>query len=128
MGRRKRKLRVHRKGFRVKPTTYKRKGKTIHRKGYYVKPTTYMIKDRGKPGRGPKTITVKKGKLHPYSIRKPARVRHAILAKKVKRYGATSVYRALNAQVIFRKRIQPRQRQVFKADRDWVKQTYHIGR
>ena len=83
MGRRKRKLRVHRKGFRVKPTTYKRKGKTIHRKGYYVKPTTYMIKDRGKPGRGPKTITVKKGKLHPYSIRKPARVRHAILAKKV---------------------------------------------
>jgi hypothetical protein len=50
------KLTVHRKGFRVKPTTFKRKGKIIHRKGYVVKPTTFEIEDIGAPGRGRKVL------------------------------------------------------------------------
>jgi hypothetical protein len=59
-----RKLTVKRKGFRVKPTTFRRNGKLIHRKGFRVKPTTFQIEDRGAPGRGKKVIpTLRKGEL-----------------------------------------------------------------
>lgn len=37
----------------------KRKGYTT-KKGARVRPTTFLIKDRGKPGRGPEVITIKR--------------------------------------------------------------------
>lgn len=49
------KIIVHRKSFNVKPTTFKRKGKTIHRKGFHVKATSFKVKDRGKLGKTPKS-------------------------------------------------------------------------
>jgi len=105
----------------VKATTYKRNGKTIHRKAY-----CYERKDVGKPGKGPKLIEVEPGKLkkYGYSTKKSETARHRALAKAVKAYGALSVFRMLNAQVIFRKRQPDHAKSVFIKDRDWIKQKY----
>jgi len=107
----------------------RRRGFYIHRNGkrIYIPPTTYRIPDRGKRGRGKKVIPIREGKLAPYSIRLSARVRHRILARKIRKFGALSVYRALMAQVILRKRIQRKARRIFKADALWVKRRYGIG-
>jgi len=115
---RKRKIKV-----RVKATTYRRNGKIIHRRAY-----TYRRKDLGKPGRGPKIIPIEKGKLSKfgYSTKKSERARHAALNKAVKEYGTLSVYRMLNAQVILRKRTQPKARKIFEADRNWIAQKYRM--
>jgi len=115
---RKRTIRV-----KVKAATYKRNGKTVHRKGY-----TYERKDLGKSGKGPKVIPVKRGKLSRfgYSTKKSERARHAALNKAVDEYGALSVYRALNAQVILRKRTQKKTREIFEADKDWIAQKYRV--
>lgn len=43
----KRKIRIKRKGFYVRPTTYYRRGKRIKRKGFRVKPTSYVRKAKG---------------------------------------------------------------------------------
>jgi len=108
---------------RVKPTTYVRQGKVIHRRGY-----TYMRRDVGRPGRGPKLIPIEKGKLSRfgYSTKKSARARHAALNKAVKEYGALSVARMLQAQIILRKRTQPHVRRIFEEDRDWLEKKYGI--
>jgi hypothetical protein len=100
----------------------------VKKKRVYVPPTTFRIKDRGAPGRGKKIIPIKKGKLAPYSTALPAKRRRAILKKKIRRYGATSVYRSLMAQVIFRKRARDHAKSAFKQDAEWVKKTYGIGR
>ena len=124
---------------RVKPTTFRlpaktykirRKGKviTVHRKAKVVKRKgyTYKRKDVGKPGKGPKLIKIKKGKLvkYGYSTKKPASARRRALAKAVKAYGAATVWRMLHAQVILRKRTQKKVRRKFEVDRDWVAKKY----
>lgn len=108
---------------KVPATTYKRGGKTIHREAY-----TYERVDVGRPGKGPKLIPVEKGKLTKfgYSTKKSARARHEALRKAIKRYGALSVFRKLNAMVIVRKRTQPEAREIFEADRDWVRDQYKL--
>jgi len=108
---------------KVKATTYERNGKIIHRKAY-----TYEREDLGKPGKGPKVIPIEKGKLSEfgYSTKKSERARHAALNKAVEKYGALSVYRMLNTQIILRKRTQPKAREIFEADRDWIAQKYRM--
>jgi len=108
---------------KVPATTYTRAGKTIHRKAY-----EYNRKDVGRPGKGPKVIPIKKGKLrrYGYSTAKSDRARHRALKKAIKEYGALSVFKMLNAQVILRKRTQPKAREIFEADRDWVSQNYDV--
>jgi hypothetical protein len=108
----------------VKPTTFRRKGKTVKRKGYI-----YRRKDLGKPGKGPKLITIKeKGALtkHGYSTKKSIDARRRALAKAIREYGALSVFKKLNAQYVFRKRYDPRTASVFAADRDWVRDQYKV--
>ena len=119
------KIIVHRKGYHRK--AYTRKDGT-HVKATYVPPSTYKIKDRGAPGHGKKYFDIKKGKLAPYSTSLPERERHEILRKKIRRYGALSVFRALNAQVVLRKRENSKAKRIFKEDRDWVKRNYLKGR
>ena len=46
---------VHRRGYKRRAYTYRRNGKLIHVKATRVKPTTYKAKDRGKPGKTPKS-------------------------------------------------------------------------
>ena len=117
-GKRKRTIKV-----RVKATTYERNGRIIHREAY-----TYERKDLGKPGKGPKVIPIEKGKLSQfgYGTKKSERARHAALNKAVEKYGALSVYRMLNAQIILRKRTQPKAREIFEADRNWIAQKYRV--
>ena len=107
----------------------KRKGYYMHRNGkvIHVKPTIYKKKEDG-TGRHKGLIKVRKGKLQPYHIYKPETERHKILERKVKKYGATSIYRSLMAQVVFRKRMQPKERKIFREDAKWVKNKYHLGR
>jgi len=117
-------LLVRRKGYYRK--AYTRKG-GIRVKATRVKPTTYRIKDRGKPGRGKKIIPIEPGKLKKlgYSTSKSAAARHKALDKAVKKYGASTVWHMLHAQVILRKRTQPSKRKIFKADREYIKNKYH---
>jgi len=109
---------------RVKPTTYRRKGKTVHRKGY-----VYRRRDVGKPGKGPKLIVIKeKGALrkHGYSVKKSDVARHKALTSAIKEYGALSVYRKLMAQYVFRKNYDPRTAKVFLEDAEWVRDQYKM--
>lgn len=108
----------------VKPTTYRRRGKTVKRRGY-----TYRRKDLGKPGKGPKLIVIKeKGALrkHGYSVKKGEAARHRALASAIREYGALSVYRKLNAQYVFRKNYDPENAARFKADMEWVKENFKV--
>lgn len=121
---------VHRKGFHKR--AYERKGYT--RKGgvkvspakvkaTYIPPTTYKIKDVGAVGRGKKVVVIKrKGALKQlgYSTSASATQRHRALMKAFKKYGKPTVFKMLQAQVVLRKRTQPKARTVFVADRNWV--------
>jgi hypothetical protein len=111
---------VKKRGYRRK--AYRRKDGT-EVKAATVKPTTFKIKDRGKPGRGPKLIKIK-GHLDGYHVDLSAEERHAVLRKAVKKYGIARVWRRLHAMVIMRKREQPAARAVFERDRDWVADTF----
>lgn len=73
-------------------------------------------------------IPVEKGKLSKfgYSTRKSDVARHRALNKAVDEYGALSVYRKLSAQVILRKSRQPKAREVFEEDADWIAENYKV--
>ena len=91
-----------------------------HRKG-----CTAARRDLGKPGIGPKMISiVEKGSLkkYGYSTDKAMGPRHEALERAIRKYGALSVFRKLNVQVTLRKRTQPAVRHVFAADAEWVRQ------
>jgi len=95
---------------------------TSHRRGYVA-----VRKDLGKPGIGPQLIPiVEKGSLtrFGYSIKESANKRRKALEKAIKKYGALTVERKLNAQVILRKRTQPKAREVFESDAEWVRNQY----
>jgi hypothetical protein len=86
--------------------------------------TTFLIKDVGAPGRGEKLFKVKKGKLlkYGYSSHLPAATRRTALRKADKAYGSVKLWRMLNAQVLFRKRAGDDAKNVFLADREWVRE------
>jgi len=115
-----RQLTVKRKGYWRKEYTRKDGVKV---KRTWVPAATFKIPDRGKKGRGKAIIPVSDGKLTKlgYSTSLPAKKRRSALKKAIKKYGATSVFRMLNAQVILRKRIQRGAKKRFLADRNWVK-------
>jgi hypothetical protein len=95
---------------------------TPRRKGYMA-----VREDIGKPGVGPKLIPImEKGTLtkHGYSIKKGEQARHATLKKAVEEYGSLSVFRKLKAQETLRKRTQPKAREVFASDADWIRDQY----
>lgn len=90
-----------------------------HHKAY-----TAVRKDLGKPGIGPRVILImEKGSLskYGYSTKKSDRARHDALDKAIKQYGAMTVFRKLQAQVILRKRTQPKVRDIFAKDAEWVR-------
>jgi len=122
------KITVRRKGFWRGPYSYRRGGKVIHVKRHFVPPTTFTIRDRGKKGKGPKVIPIKRGALtkHGYSTKKSAKARHAALKKAIKEYGALSVYRKLMAQDILRKRQRGGANRVFQEDAEWVKRNFKV--
>jgi len=119
------KLTVHRKGYRRKAYSYYKPSisKTVHVKATYVDPATYKIEDRGAPGRGKKVIPIK-GKLDGYSTSMPTEQRRNLLSRLVAKYGVAKVWRKLHAMVVMRKRTRGPAYEIFKADRDWVADTF----
>lgn len=114
-----RKLTVHRKGYHRKAYVRKSGAKV---KAAYVPPTTYKIEDIGAPGRGKKVFKVRKGLLKKvgYSTHLPDEERHRALRKADKLYGSVRLWRMLNAQLVYRKRIPDGVKSTFQEDRDWV--------
>ncbi len=94
------------------------------------------IKNRGAPGKwttmhkekgiGP----LKAGRLSAfgYGSEKVERARHVALNKAIAAYGATAVYRMLNAVYVYTKRTNPSKSALYKADRDWVGAAHGLGR
>lgn len=75
---------------------------------------------------GPGIGALKEGKLVKvgYAATKSKTARHGALKKAVKRYGALSTFRKLNAVAIYTKRSSKGRSKTFKTDRNWVKKTF----
>jgi len=118
-------VRAHRK---KKTWKVHRRGKTYTARAR-KKTWTVKRKDIGYLGKGSPTgvkIPVRAGRLKAvgYSTSLPASKRHAALDRAVKKYGATTVWRMLNAQVIFRKHARNGAKRVFLADREYIHKKY----
>lgn len=104
-----------------------RKAYVSHRRGKTIRVKAHRIHDVGAAGKwhGP-GIELKEGKLGAvgYSTEKPKTSRHTSLRKAVKRYGALSTFRKLQAVGTLTKRTSGKKSKTFLADRDWVKKTY----
>jgi len=84
MGRRK--ITVHRKGYRRKGYTIHRNGKTIRIPPTTIKPTTYKMVDKGKKGKTPKSKRWFKPKVHTgWKKTDPAKTRRRKLLNAVKK-------------------------------------------
>jgi hypothetical protein len=110
------------------------RGRTTYRvypKASSVLVQSSCIKDRGLPGKGPRSgrgITVKKGELsrYGYNAHLSEEARHAALRRAMKVYGPLSVYRKLNAVAQLTKRTAPEAHKIFKTDREWVQKHFEM--
>ena len=96
------------------------------------------IPDVGIPGKGlTKGLTkgqgigpLRQGELARFGYKKVIELstarRHLALAAAVKEYGALSVWRKLNAVYIYTRHSSPASSEVFRSDRDWIKEHYGI--
>lgn len=115
-------------------------GFTVRRKGklYTVKPTMRSIyvpagciKDRGLPGKGPRSGVsfgkLRKGDLirYGYQYRLADKSRHVALKKAIKQYGRLSVFHKLDAIAKLSKRTAPDASAIFSRNRDWVASQPH---
>ena len=127
----KRLLEIHRRGYKRKAYTMHRKRKKIYVKATRVKPTTYKARDRGKPGKTPKS----KQWFHPkrklkvgsreWKATHKAASRRRILASLVKRRGYATVVRELNA--LRNVTTDAKTKQAATADMKWLKKKYKGG-
>ena len=116
-------------------------GFTVRRKGtvYTVRPKVNTvrvppacIKNRGLPGKGVKEGEgigkLRKGELikYGYQYRLSDSLRQAALKKAIKRYGALSVYRKLDAVAKLSLRTAPDANKIFVRDRDWVQGNFEL--
>jgi hypothetical protein len=107
----------------------------VRRKGklYTIRPTARSIhvpagciKDRGLPGKGPRSGEgfgkLRKGDLikYGYQYRLSDALRHRALKKAIKQYGKTTVFHKLNAVAKLSKRTAPNASDIFSRDRNWV--------
>ncbi len=131
---------ISRKGYVRRFTSgVKASGYTVKRKDgttytvYPKKAKTYVksacVKDlglKGKAAPGQQIGPLRKGELkkHGYVYRLPSEKRHNALRKAVTEYGALSVYRKLNAVAKLAQRTAPDASAAFKADRNWIRNTY----
>jgi hypothetical protein len=116
-------------------------GFTVRRKGtvYTVRPKVNTvrvppacIKNRGLPGKGVKEGEgigkLRKGELikYGYQYRLSDSLRQAALKKAIKRYGALSVYRKLDAVAKLSLRTAPDASGIFVKDRNWVRENFEL--
>jgi len=110
----------------------------IRRKSYIRRGTrvaSRCIKDVGNPGKGfggpGKGIgSLRQGELaqfgYDHVVSVPVGKRHLALARAVKAFGALSVWRKLNAVYVYTRNTAPASSAIFKADRDWIKESYGL--
>jgi hypothetical protein len=114
--------------------TVRRKGTvyTVRPKANTIRVPAACIKDRGLPGKGPKEGEgigkLRKGELikYGYQYRLSDSLRQAALKKAIKRFGALSVYRKLDAVAKLSLRTAPDASKIFSRDRNWVKENYEL--
>lgn len=127
---------ILRKGYTRKyRSAVAQSGFTVRRKGklYTIRPTSRSIhvpasciKDRGLPGKGPRSGKgfgqLRKGDLikYGYQYRLSDALRHRALKKAIQQYGRTSVFHKLDAIAKLSKRTAPNASDIFARDRAWV--------
>lgn len=89
--------------------------------GIKVRATAFQITNRGKPGRGPKLFTLKKGRLSRYGY--PEAGRNA-LNRAVESNGPLAVFRRLQALMILTKRTDPAKSAKYRGNRNWLRTKY----
>lgn len=101
---------VRRKGYTRKAFTAKRGGKKVRIGKARVRPSTFKIRDRGKPGRGPKLVPpLAKGALGgPGFFDRPRNQQKQIIFRRAKRMGERKVVGELRALQVFFKTTEPR--------------------
>ena len=114
-------------GFTVrrKGTTY-----TVRPKANTVKVNASCVKNRGLPGKGvgEGIGKLRKGDMikYGYQYRLSDSLRQIALKKAIKRYGALSVYRKLDAVAKLSVRTAPDASKIFVRDRNWIKENYEL--
>jgi hypothetical protein len=111
--------------------TVRRKGTvyTVRPKANTIRVPASCIKNRGLPGKGPDGIgKLRKGELikYGYQYRLSDSLRQSALKKAVKRYGALSVYRKLDAVAKLSLRTAPDASKIFTRDRDWIRENFSL--
>lgn len=114
----------------------KQAGRRITRKAHWryirgmkIRVPAKKVRDMGARGKwaskhGPGIGKLEEGGLTGYSPSLSKTVRHTKLRKSVKRHGALSTFRKLNALATYTKRTAKGKSKTAKADRNWVKKTY----
>jgi hypothetical protein len=114
-------------GFTVrrKGTTY-----TVRPKVNTIKVNASCVKNRGLPGKGvgEGIGKLRKGEMikYGYQYRLSDSLRQTALKKAIKRYGALSVYRKLDAVGKLSVRTAPDASKIFVRDRNWVKDNFDL--
>lgn len=106
-----------------------RKAYVSHRRGKTIHVRSSHIKDVGAPGKwkslhGPGIGELKPGGLSGYATTGSKTARHSAIRKAVKKTGALSTFRKLNALATYTKRTAKSKSKVAKTDRNWVKKTF----
>lgn len=103
------KLTIHRRGYTRKAYTARRNGKTVKIGKSRVSPSTFKIRDRGKPGRGPKVVPpLAKGALGgPGFFNRPSEQQEKMVFNRAKRLGERKVVGELRALQVFFKTTNP---------------------
>ncbi len=121
---------VRKQGFTVRRST----GRVyrVYPKAKEMLVESKCVKDLGLPGKGPRSGKgigrLRKGELkrYGYSFRLSESQRHAALQEAVKHYGATGVYRKLNAVAKLTMRTIPSAAKTFASDRNWVRSRFSM--
>ena len=114
-------------GFTVrrKGTTY-----TVRPKVNTIKVNASCVKNRGLPGKGvgEGIGKLRKGEMikYGYQYRLSDSLRQTAIKKAIKRYGALSVYRKLDAVGKLSVRTAPDASKIFVRDRNWVKDNFDL--
>jgi len=111
------KITVHRKGYKRKGYTAKRKGRKAGVSAARVKPSTFKIRDRGNAGRGPKVVPpLEEGALGgPGFFDRSEYEQERIVFERAKEVGEKKVVGELRAlQVFFKKTDQQKSKRALE--------------
>lgn len=91
-----------------------------------IKVRSHCKKDLGKPGKGKKLFTLKKGELgkYGYKLSKSRNERQEALKKAMKKFNTNTMIRKLNALSILQKNVNPKYSRKAKSDMRFIQKCY----